>query len=231
MDYSIIITASHINSHPSIHHIKNTIDSLHFLNLKPNTQILLAHDYSSNYNFKKYLLNLAFYLIHNKLDNIKITIRPDFGHLTGNIRHAMKYINTKYVLIMQHDLPFTRHVDINKVINDMYHNPELKHVRFNKRNNTKFRFDAYNDLFGKQKKCNNYVYTRTPGWSDQNHICLKTYYTKFILRICKDGDFMEKTMHKRIKNKKDHIKYGTYIFGHIESKRTIKHSDGRERNY
>jgi len=59
-------------------------------------------------------------------------------------------------------------------------NPELKHVRFNKRANLKQASDALNDLFGKQLVSTNYTYTRTPSWSDQNHICLSKYYRDII---------------------------------------------------
>ena len=50
-------------------------------------------------------------------------------------------------------------------------NSALKHIRFNKRANIKVLFDAQNELFGREERGINYSYTRTPCWSDQNHIC------------------------------------------------------------
>lgn len=47
---------------------------------------------------------------------------------------------------------------------DMNKNPKLKHIRFNKRKTTKKGCDRLNNLFGKKINCNNYDYTRTPGW-------------------------------------------------------------------
>ena len=52
------------------------------------------------------------------MDNVQIVIRDDWGHLTGNVRNAMNYVKTKYVLV-QHDFPFIQKIDIHKVIQDM----------------------------------------------------------------------------------------------------------------
>jgi hypothetical protein len=50
MNLTVIITASHCPSHPSIFLIKDVLESLRFLNLDPNTPILLAHDYNNHPN-------------------------------------------------------------------------------------------------------------------------------------------------------------------------------------
>jgi CMP-2-keto-3-deoxyoctulosonic acid synthetase len=141
--------------------------------------------------------------------------RDSKGHLTGNIRHAMQYVNTKYVLILQHDLPFIRNVNINNIINDMNNFPEMKHIRFNKRKNIKAHYDGINNLFGKEIKAIHYSYTRTPAWSDQNHICLTSYYKDIILKECKDGKFMEDQLYGVNKDEHAHLKYGNYLFGQL----------------
>jgi len=225
--YSVIITASFIMSHPSIEFIKNTIRSLKYTNMNPTTQVILAHDFSNNENYEKYLINLHKY-ISNK-PNIKIIVRNTHGHLTGNIRNAFNYVDTKYVLVMQHDLPFVKSFDIEKVINDMEINTQLKHIRFNKRRNVKTGFDALNDLFGKQYQSTNYVYTRTPGWSDNNHLCLANYYRNIVFEECRDGKPMESQLHKKSITKDLHDVYGTYLFGCVNEERFIKHTDGRKK--
>jgi len=226
-DYSIIITASFIKSHPSIEFIKNTIQSLKYTNMKPTTPIILAHDYSDDIKYKHYLDKLKAYI--SDKPNIKIIVRDTHGHLTGNIRNAFNYINTKYVLIIQHDLPFVNKFSIEKVIEDMEKNTELKHVRFNRRDNIKYGFDALNNLFGKETQSKNYVYTRTPGWSDQNHLCLAEYYKNLVLRQCEDGKPMEKQLHKKTTNEEIHNIYGTYLFGGLNQPKFIKHTDGRKK--
>jgi len=229
LKYSIIITASLIKSHPSIDFIKCVIESLKYVNIDKDTPIILAHDYSNDSKFINYLENLEKYISSNK--NIKIVVRNSHGHLTGNIRNAFNFINTEYVLIIQHDLPFIKEFKIENVIQDMENNPELKHIRFNKRANIKAVSDSINDLFGKQIKSKNYTYTRTPSWSDNNHICSSEYYRDIILKECNDGRPMESYLIARSKTEEIHNKYGTYIFDSINQPAYIKHIDGRRKEF
>ena len=223
--YSVIITASFIKSHPSIEFITCAIESLHHIHMDKDTPIILAHDYSEDSRFNQYLQNLKEYVSDKK--NIQIVVRNSHGHLTGNVRNAFNFINTEYVLIIQHDLPFIKGFEIEKVIDDMKNNPELKHIRFNKRANIKAASDALNDLFGKQIKSQNYTYTRTPSWSDQNHVCRSDYYRDIILKECNDGKYMESYLIERSKTEEIHNKYGTYIFDEINKPAYIHHIDGR----
>lgn len=222
---TIIITASFIPTHPKIKLIQETIESLKLINIPNNTEIILAHDYSNHINYTKYFENLNEYI--KSYSNIKIVKRQNHGHLTGNIRNALQYVNSKYILIIQHDLPFIEKFDIEKVMYDMNENNNIKYVRFNKRKNTKCGFDALNDLFGLQIKQKNYIYTRTPAWSDNNHLCLTRYYTDIVMKECPDGLPMEKKLHGKNKNEELHKKYGTYLFGELNYHQIIKHTDGK----
>ena len=224
--YSIIITASFIKSHPSIEFIRCVIDSLKHIHMDKDTLIILAHDYSEDSRFTEYLKNLNNYISDYK--NIKIVSRNSHGHLTGNIRNAFNEITTEYVFLIQHDLPFIRDFEIEKVIEDMKNNPELKHIRFNKRANIKTGSDAFNDLFGKQIVSKNYTYTRTPSWSDNNHLCRSDYYRDIILKECKDGMPMEHYLIRKSQTEDIHNKYGTYILDEINKPAYIKHIDARK---
>ena len=224
-EYSVIITASFIKSHPSIDFIKCVIESLKHIHMDKDTQIILAHDYSDDIRFTQYLENLEKYV--SQFENIQIVVRNSHGNLTGNVRNAFRFINTEYVLIIQHDLPFIRDFEIQKVIEDMKNNPELKHIRFNKRSTVKVASDALNDLFGKQVKSKNYIYTRTPSWSDNNHLCRSEYYRDIILKECNDGTYMENNLIEKSKTEEIHNKYGTYIFDEINKPSYIMHIDGR----
>lgn len=226
MSYSIMIMASFIPSHPSIKFIEKTIESLKYINMKENTKIILAHDYHTDKKYLEYLENLKIYIKNTQ--NISIVVRETHGHLTGNIRNAIQYIDTKYIFIIQHDLPFINEFNINNVILDMENNNELKHVRFNQRINIKKGYDSFNDLFGFILNCENYQYTRTPGWSDQNHICLVDYYKTIVLKECRDGKFPEYFLKNKSKTLEDHSKYGTYLFGPVNHKKMINHINGRK---
>lgn len=222
---TIIITASFIPSHPNIKLIQETIESLQLINMPHDTEIILAHDYSNHINYSKYFEKLDEYI--KSYSNIKIVKREDHGHLTGNIRNALQYVNSKYILVIQHDFPFIRKFNIQKVIYDMEENNNLKHVRFNKRKNIKVASDARNDLFGLQIKQENYTYTRTPSWSDNNHLCLTQYYTDIVMKECPDGCPMEHKLIRKNKNEELHKKYGTYLFGELNHPQVIKHTNGR----
>lgn len=223
---TIIITTNFIPSHPKIKLIQETIESLQLINMPHDTEIILAHDYDNHINYIKYFEKLNEYI--KSYSNIKIIKRKDHGHLTGNIRNALQYVNSKYILVIQHDLPFIKMFDIQKVIHDMEENDNIKYVRFNKRKNIKEGFDALNNLFGLQVKQENYTYTRTPAWSDNNHLCLTGYYIDIVMKECQDGCPMEKILHGKNKNEEMHNKYGTYLFGELNHPQVIKHTDGRK---
>ena len=36
--------------------------------------------------------------------------------LTGNINNAMKHVNTKYVMLVQHDLEFVENINVDNII-------------------------------------------------------------------------------------------------------------------
>ena len=222
---TIIITSSLIPSHPEIKIIQETIESLKLINMPSDVEIILAHDYNNHIHYITYLKKLNEYIKSNS--NIKIVKRENHGHLTGNIRNALQFVNSKYILVIQHDLPFIRKFNIQKVIYDMEENNNLKHVRFNKRKNYKRGTDALNDLFGLQIKQENYTYTRTPAWSDNNHLCLTKYYNDVVMKECPNGCPMEHRLHGKNKNQELHKKYGTYLFGELNHPQVIKHTDGR----
>lgn len=223
---TIIITASYIPSHPSIKIMKETIESLSCLSIAPNTNIILAHDYNNNKMYTEYLNNLYAY-IKTLSYNVIVTVCKTHVHLTGNIRNALDYVKTKYILVVQHDLKFIKECDIQNIIHDMDENPSMKYIRFNKRANEKKGWDAKNSLFGLQHVGKYYTYTRTPAWSDNNHICLTSYYRDIVMKECKDGGPMEGTLHFKIKDKSSWERYGTYLFGALDYPAIISHLDGR----
>ena len=229
-DLTIIITASVIPSHPDITMIKETMKSLDLINHK-NSKIILAHDYSDKKEYKAYLKNLENYV--ENMENVQIVVRDDWGHLTGNVRNAMKYVKTKYILLVQHDFPFIQAVDIHKIIEDLKSTPELKYIRFNKRNNNQIsgweKEFNYNNLYNKYQVNKNYSYISSPNWSDNNHICSTEYYNNVILKISKDKTAMENNLKNIKRDNKFMNKFGPYIFGDLNQKAYINHLDGADR--
>jgi len=225
MDLTVIITASYIPSHPSIQLMQEVIESLRYTTCTSETPVLLAHDYNPHPHYTTYLKNLEMYIADKP--NFKIVLRDSKGHLTGNVRHAVTFVTTEFILLLQHDLPFLRQLPpLSKVIEDMKINPSLKHVRFNRLINTYNMYDKY-WLFGKQVSSTNFKYTRTSGWSDQNHLARTSYYKDLILKECKDGAFMEAQLYWKIKDESTHETYGTYLFGELEEAPYTGDLDGR----
>jgi len=224
LDCTVVVTASYIPTHPSCEIISDTINSLENLNLPPDTPIVIAHDYSPEPAYAEYLRNLA--QLYAETPRVKIIVRDTFGHLTGSLRNALPHVKTKYMLVVQHDLLFREGCDLSKVIEDMEREPELKHIRFNKRSNIKTGWDARSDLFGKELCGLNYIYTRTPAWSDNNHVCTREYYRDIVMRDCRDGQPMEAGIYKSMFKSK-YERYGTYIFGPLGHRRMLNQRDGR----
>ncbi len=242
----VIITASPIKSHPSTKHIDETIKSLGNLLLPENTKIILAHDSHGNSeltnSYLKYLEDLK--QKYSKNSNFIVTVREKHGHLTGNIRNAFNYVDSKYVLIVQHDFPFIRTVDIVKVIKDMDNNPKLKNIRFNKRKNVEDHCDKITmnrsiNIFNNYNVRGNYEYVSTPCWSDNNHISPSQHYRDIILKECRDSTAMELVLYPKLQkiyipgNESEylstHEKYGTFLFDKLNAETVIFHSDGAER--
>lgn len=239
IDVTIIITCSEIPEHPTTKFIESAITSLERINAR-NNPIILAHDAGTgNSSYDQYIKLVKD--IYESDHNIKVCKTPSKTHLTGNIRNAIKFVNTTYVLIMQHDLPFIGTFDINLVAEDMKTSNDVKFVIFNKRANTCIGDDAitkYNnlDLFGDQVELKNYKYTRTPRWSDNNHLCRTDYYRDIILQevpdhkpmefdIFYDGLKVQYSHNKDSLTKQLHEKYGMYLFGELNKPATIFHTN------
>lgn len=239
----VIVTSSPIPGHPSTEHIDQTIESLSMLNLPLDTKIILAHDGHSNDEFTERYLEYLSILSkkYTKDKNFYITILDKKKHLTGNIRNAFNMVTSKYVLVIQHDLPFIKDFDIQKIIKDLDENPQIKHLRFNKRKNIEDGCDKVTkgldiNLFGNVVNGKNYQYISTPCWSDNNHLTKSKYYRDIVLSECRDNVAMELILFPKLQKvyeKNDinemsniHKQYGTYIFDMIGSEPYIFHTDG-----
>lgn len=221
----IVVTCSPIPSHPSIEVVQKTLESLRsMLTFPSNTKFILAHDYGDSVSYKLYLDSLGKY-INNTHDTIIVQLDKK-GYLTGNLKNAFQVVDSKYVLIVQHDFPFIKEVNLINVIHDMDNNPSLKHIRFNKRINHKIASDSLNDLFGLEVTGLHHTYTRTPSWSDNNHICLASYYRDIVFKHGGER-FPEKSLIAKSTDESIHNFYGTYLYGQVGQNAVIYHIDGK----
>lgn len=183
---SIIITSNLIPSHPSIGMINETISSLHFLHgLSPAAPLIITVDglkatatIDDHKRLRQYVESLqqTFHQSH-----ITIVASPNFLHLAGNVFKAMDMVTTEFVYVLQHDQPFIREVNHTGLIKSMQEYPDyLRIVRFPLRNIKRINTDKRNgECFGQNTPVdhvNGLNFTKTPAWSDNNHLTRKTYY-------------------------------------------------------
>jgi len=266
---TMIISASPVPSHPETICMEKILSSV-FSHIKGNvSKIILAHDIipddqcdkkrmhacypkKKREEFKdtypKYLESLKKYLEMNTFDiPIEFVQAETWGGLTGNINNAMKLVETKYVMLVQHDLEFVRDIDVNSIVADMQQHPDLKMVQFNKDHNNVFHRDpkktgilqACHNLgkapkdqgFGDIKKTENNTFIKTPCWTDQNHLTTTDYWRDVVYPLCEPNlpRFMEYTMNKL--SPFDSVKFGTWVWSPegFNSKKTIHHFNCRRK--
>ena len=179
---------------------------------------------------------------------IRLLQRATNGHLAGNLAFALAYVRTPYMLKVEHDHLFTRPFNLLSVVRDMIADPQLKYVRFNRRNNIRVRCDngdyyrssPPDQLLGQAlwgahmprggvRLANNY--TRTCCFSDMNHLTSTDYYRTWVLPVILRPDWgyptvtPENLMQDYCWIARNHSTYGTYIFDAIDAPPTIAHVD------
>jgi hypothetical protein len=236
---TVVILAHPVKSHPSLDLILKTYNSLSKLNLPSNTKVILSHDAPKTdlpkeriSQFNDYLLKLGQYFKDS--ENVFVTVNPKYKFLSGNIRHALSFVRTKYVLLMQHDLAFCIDVNITGLIEVMSSNDEIKHVRFNKRDNSiregwdfyikeraKFiREDTFRAPTGEVKLF------RTLAWSDQNHLTTVEYYKKLVLPLCGNFRVYPEDMLNPFTRPQLFSTFGNFVYGALDAPATIEDLDG-----
>ena len=158
-----------------------------------------------------------------------------WGGLTGNISTALDYCQTPYVLIVQHDMPFTVEIPLGPILRLMEHSPRVRCIRFNRKANEAYGFDATprsrirwyrSQVF---PDCDERIQlTQTIGWSDNNHLCKKHYYTDIILPLCGRSAYFPEHAANRAASPFLHRLFGTYIYGYKGMEAVVEHIDGRE---
>ena len=236
---TVVILAHPIESHPSLKIINKTIDAMKFIGVTYNTRIIISHDKPRNLatklvkeNYKKYFKRLNEFYASSP--NILITKTKNHAFLSGNIKHALKYVDTKYVLFVQHDLAFCREVDIVRLLEVMEQNDEIKHVRFNKRHNwqTEGWDYFYKDHYSFLKQVNYSIINgkvsllRTLTWSDQNHLTTVDYYKKIVFPLCLFLKVYPEDVLNRLTCKALFAFFGNYVYGGFSDEATIVDLDG-----
>ncbi|MFQ6539810.1 MULTISPECIES: hypothetical protein [Aphanothece] len=238
--------------------IETVIDSLSHLGLDRGTSILLAHDAMPPLDMEcedpekwGHIVNVGeryddYFANLSKSKSVrraraKILRAPSWGHLSGTIKYALTFVKSKYVLIMQHDLPFIRAIPLGTCIDAMEAHPRIRHLRFNWRRNIPAGYDAsgprgdakqerpefFSQLQFLLPNASHFNVMQTLGWSDINHLCRTTYYEEVILPLLDGRKTAPEHLVNKFACKATHGLFGTYIYDSFESPPAIKHLDGR----
>jgi hypothetical protein len=236
-DLTIIVSASPSPTHPSAHLIFETLGSLKFLELPKGINIILAHDGIKHHspellnNYDQYLKELKNSLYDQEV--VKLLVNKKWTHLNGVLHEAIDQTFTKYVLVLQHDLPFIRHIDLAKLIEFMETNSEIKHVRFSKSQepyfwdiDPRYRKKYYLEHhFAKDGL--ELVLTKTLGWTDNNYLCTKEYFEKVVFPITRSEKIFPESAMNLASSRFTKNLFGNWRYGGIDDGPYIEHTNGR----
>ena len=146
------------------------------------------------------------------------------GYRTGTIELAMKHVETRFVLMLSDSFKHITPVELTplmKVIEDRTN--DVQYIRFNKRSNWQVELEDAHPGYAMETRTfdmGRIELTTTPAWLDDDHLCLKSYYTEIVLPIVA-GQFAPQTlMNSRSRDQPG--MFGTYIYGPTSQPNTIE---------
>eukprot|EP00980_Cylindrotheca_fusiformis_P017668 scaffold5532_cov195-Cylindrotheca_fusiformis.AAC.4 len=262
-DTTIIVTTNWMPGLPSTKMIDGVINSLHFLDgLPSDTPLIIAADgpYMGERPDSVRSVDMRAYLraLECKYNNSHTTIISSSKKimLVGNMKRALRLVETEFILVLQHDLPFINEVNHTALVEIMHTHPEVRLVRFptaivlsRKRdtgvcNEDEIEFHA-----------NGVGLTKTHTWSDRyvffcftrssiglrlvahtpdffsvvfssNHLTRKSYYEEMFKLPGWEG-IRAMEFHMSKFAKENCSYWGTHMYGHKGENPTIFHLDGR----
>lgn len=234
---TVIITAHPIPSHPSLKHLDQVMESLNLLGLPTeNLPIILACDAPKRLHEKYQQFINA---VRVKYPHVNITQTEKSKGICNNMKTGFAAVQTKYVLTVQHDMPFARPLELQAAVQVMERFPHrVKYIRFNQNVNTcrLAGCDNVDCSFYREQRFpiqipQNYTngcmaLTRSVCWSDNNHLTTVNYYNSVVFPKC-TGGAMEGVMDS-YSNRETHNITGTYIYGSLEYPWQVEHEDGSE---
>lgn len=249
------MTTALCKSHPGLALFNITFDSLHYLKgLPEDAPVIITVDgliregqriqnYEPNdteenrQRLQEYVMNLRRKFKNDR--RVQILQAYDVGLLTRNLAMAMELVNTKYVLVLQHDLPFVKDVNFTNLIQTMEDHPEvveivrfahfcnfvnLDYQKLENEEDRKFCTEPFSD-----KK--NGIELVPNRFADRNHITTKEYYVKLLDDLGPTPRFMESAMMHKFgidMSRKTCRKAGQWLYGPMSSGPYIMHLDGQK---
>jgi len=229
-----IVATSPIPCHPDIKHLRRTIDSLKFVPLLDKSRILVVFDFPREQQnieaYEAYKVNVRDHYKDKK--NVECLYLEEWGHLSGVMRCGLSNVSTPFIFAQQHDLPLLRGFDIEKVLECIENDDNVKHVRFN----TRHHVIKGRDRAPLEEYPNPYVpLTSTGGWSDQTHITTAQYYADVVFPEIGGRNVPVEAVLDRLYHTAPpgevaplHARLGTFLYGTPRQPPMIEHTDGRK---
>jgi hypothetical protein len=252
-DNLTILTTTHFKAsahilergYPANHDRKNTSTELieyMILNLykKLNSNeiihyISLDHD-PKNEGSCEYLENLK--LLSKKHPNIRLIIT--IKGIRESILNLINSVETKYFLWFEHDWEFNSNISLVSLLNlmDKYNN--INYIRFNKRSNIISGVDSMLKQYNYKLNNETYNLCATNGWSNNPYLGRKDNWDNFWLKILNNSKRKYVTIELELQNEyrkdinelgfdKAIEKWGVYLYGNINNKKTVNHLNGRNK--
>lgn len=238
-----IITTAPQKSIPSPHIILETIKSLSLGSLE-NSRVIIGFDGNKvrDHNLHPKCTSEFSEELYNEyknnvkkealaiLPNVDFVEMPERSCLTNLLKECMSKVTTKFVCVIQQDLPFIKSFNPNNIMSLMNENSKVKMVRL------AFKSNEFHEKFTKDH-CGNSLesekitfmgdtYITCSQMSDQTHITTVSFYNDNIWPNVKPLDFME---HQIICNPVIYNDRSVWYLGDINDG-YIGNTDGRNAN-
>ena len=245
---AILITTNWIPSAPSIGMIKEVINSFALidgLSPKAPTYIVVDHIFPESHRdgkknkgerrrmeatLEEYSFNLM--REYRSQDNVHVIVNKVNHHIGGNLNKTLELLppETKFLYVIQHDFKFIKPINHTAIIQAMKDHPgRLKHVRFNKKTNVaKRRGDACWKEPDAELRVEGANFTKTSGWSDNNHFSSVEHYKRIIKEL---GSIINRPLEAPMQHKMYQFpncsEWAQHVYGAPWQGRHILHLDGR----
>lgn len=243
---TVLVVGNPSPTHPSTALVDETLASLQrFLGVSQegiDIPIVISHDGLPIMSSSRKRRSFAHYLVDLKSrvgPHVLVCALNRRRGLTRNIELGLRHVRTPFVLIVQHDLPFIRPVNLRDAVAVLTADSRVKHLRFNLLPNSEAGWDSgvppglqmdplVRSGFHEEIESVSLVpLMQTLNWSDNNHLCDSSYYSAVVFPVVGLRPIPPERAMIPLVNPATHAHFGTYIWAGLDAVPVIAHSDGR----
>lgn len=242
-ELTVVIPTSWIPTHPSTAIIERSVRSIrHVLGLK-SAQLVIGCDgldeaEKCRADLDRYRERLR-HLVEGQSEFSPATLveLPVTMGLPGVIMEAFRHVQTRCVLVFQHDVEVVRSIDVQGILSAiLLDGSPVKYVRINHRRNIAIKSDYILKEFSDPRVA--IPLLRTSSWSDMPHFTTAEYYRLTVLPLLKAGRGSRGVENKVAAVYWENIErdgfdkaqswHGTFLYGNLGDPPVVRHLDGRK---